>query len=46
MIIKKVYQNKSNKQLLINIPKDQGIEKGDYVEVQKVQKAKGSKNEN
>lgn len=43
VIIRKVYENKSNKQLLISVPKDHGIEKGDYVELEKVTKSKGLK---
>lgn len=35
-IIMKVRQNKSNKQKIITIPKDCGINKGDYVKVEKV----------
>ena len=42
LIIRKVYENKSNKQLLLTVPKNQGIEKGDYVEIQKVEKSNGS----
>ena len=36
MIIKKVYINVSNGQLLINIPRGAGIKPGDYVSVRKV----------
>ena len=41
MIIKKVYQNKSNKQLLVSIPAKEGIENGDHVEITKIEKSKG-----
>jgi len=35
-IIRKVWERTSNKQLLITIPKDSTIKKGDYVEVKMV----------
>jgi len=34
--IMKVWENKGNKQLLVTIPKDSGIKKGDYVEIKRV----------
>ena len=36
-IIQKVWENKSNKQKAVTIPKDSGIEKGDHVIIRKVQ---------
>ena len=36
MIIRKVWKNNNNGQLLITIPKDQGICDGDYIKIQKV----------
>lgn len=35
-IIRKVWQTGKHKQLIITIPSDSGIKKGDYVEVRKV----------
>ena len=35
-IIRKVWKHVKNNQLLITIPKDQGIDNGDYVVVKKV----------
>ena len=35
-IIMKVWKNKAKNQKLITIPKDCGIEEGDYVEIKKV----------
>ena len=35
-IIRRVWENKGTKQLLITIPKDSKIREGDYVEVNKV----------
>ena len=35
-IIRKVWKNVKNNQLLITIPKEQGIKDGDYVVVKKV----------
>jgi len=35
-IIRKVWEHKATKQLLITIPKKSNIKKGDYVEVKKV----------
>lgn len=35
-IIRKVWKNKGTKQLLITIPKDSKIKKGDYVEIKKL----------
>ena len=37
-IIRKVWKNKLNNQLLITIPNDSGVMEGDYVEVKKVRK--------
>ncbi len=37
MIIRKVWKNKSNNQMLITIPNDSGIKEGDYVRVKKVE---------
>ena len=34
-IIVKVWENKGNGQLLITVPKDSNIKKGDYVELKK-----------
>jgi len=36
MIIQKVMQNKHTKQKTVTVPKDSGIEKGDYVSMKKV----------
>lgn len=36
MIVRKVWKNRSNDQLLITIPKDFDIQEGDYVKVSKV----------
>ena len=36
MIIRKVWKNKGNNQLLITIPKDSNISEGDYVELIKI----------
>jgi len=36
-IIRKVFENKTSNQLLITIPNHEGIVKGDYVEVKKVE---------
>ena len=36
MIVRKVWKNQSNNQLLITIPKDSDIQDGDYVKVGKV----------
>lgn len=36
MIVRKVWKNRSNDQLLITIPKDSDIQEGDYVKVSKV----------
>lgn len=35
-IIRKVWMTSSTKQLMITIPNDSGIKKGDYVEIKKV----------
>jgi hypothetical protein len=35
-VIRKVWKNRLNNQLLITIPNDSGIKEGDYVEVKKV----------
>jgi len=35
-IIRKVWENQ-RKQLLITIPRNQGIKKGDYIEIKKVE---------
>jgi len=37
MIIKQIYENKSNKQLLVSIPNNKGLKKGDYVSIIKVE---------
>jgi hypothetical protein len=37
--ILKVFQNNSNKQKLVTIPKDSDINNGDYVQVKKVEDA-------
>lgn len=39
-IIKRVLINKSNKQLLVAIPKDCGLKPGDYIEITKVPEMK------
>lgn len=36
MLIRKVWMNEGTKQLLITIPKDSGIKKGDYINIKKV----------
>jgi len=36
-IIRKVYHVKGTGQLLVSIPKDEGIVKGDYVKIEKVE---------
>lgn len=36
MIIKQVYKNKTNGQLLVTIPKGKEIKEGDYVSINKV----------
>lgn len=36
MLIRKVWKAKASGQLLITIPKDEGIKDGDYVKIQKV----------
>ena len=40
MIIKKVWLAKANKVKLVTVPKDCGIEEGDYVELIKIEKSK------
>lgn len=35
-IIKKVWENKGTKQLIVTIPKDQEINTGDYVEIVRI----------
>jgi len=37
MIIRKVWKNKGNDQLLITIPKDSNISEGDYVKLIKIE---------
>lgn len=37
MLIRKVFKTKSTKQLMITIPKDEGIKEGDYVQIVKVE---------
>jgi len=37
MLIRKVFWNKSNQQLLITIPKNVGIGKGDYIKLIKIE---------
>ena len=36
MIVKKVYKNKSNGQLLISVPQNSDIKEGDYIKLVKV----------
>ena len=36
VVIKKVYMNKTNGQLLVSIPKDSDIKDGDYIRITKV----------
>jgi len=36
-LIMRVWKNKTNNQKLITIPKDSGIEEGDYVKIEKVE---------
>jgi hypothetical protein len=38
MIIRKVWKHKATDQMLISIPKNEGIEEGDYVRVVKVKR--------
>lgn len=33
MIIKEVYENKASGQLLVTIPRNKGVKKGDYVKI-------------
>ena len=35
-IVQKVYQNKTNKQKCVTIPKDSKINAGDFVEIKKI----------
>ena len=35
-IIRQVWENKGTKQLLITIPINEGIKKGDYIEIKKI----------
>ena len=37
MIIRKVFKNIANGQLLITIPKNSDIESGDYIKIEKVE---------
>lgn len=37
MIVKKVWENKTNGQKLVTIPKESYIEPGDYVKIEKVE---------
>jgi len=40
MIIRKVWQNNTTKQLLVTVPQENGIVNGDYVEITKVVSSK------
>lgn len=37
MIVRRVWRNKANGQLLVTVPKDSEIEEGDYVKLTKVE---------
>lgn len=45
MLIRKVYKTKASDQLLVSIPKDSGIESGDYVSIKKVEEKEGGKDD-